>query len=51
MCPPGGNIIRFPPMFGEFVIPTMGKHTDPSPQQKGETERPAIFHNDWALFR
>ena len=26
MCPPGGNILRFAPMFGEFAMPATCKH-------------------------
>ena len=29
MCPPGGNIVWFPLILGEFEMPTTGGHTGP----------------------
>ena len=36
MCPPGGNIIRFSPIFGEFAMPTTGGHMGPPLQWEGK---------------
>ncbi|GEM_PF-2020551 len=26
VCPPGGDAVRFPPIYGEFAMPTTGRH-------------------------
>ena len=44
MCPPGGNIIRFSPIFGEFVMPTMGGHTGPALVGTGFSQPQSMIH-------
>ena len=44
MCPPSGNIIRFSPIFGEFVMPTMGGHTGPALVGTGFSQPQSMIH-------
>ena len=35
MCPPNGNIVRFPLILGEFAMPTTGGHAGPPLRRQG----------------
>ena len=42
VCPPSENIMRFSPIFGEFVMPTMSRHTDPPLRPRSEISEPVF---------
>ena len=44
MCPPGGNIVRFPSIFGEFEMPTMGGHMGPPLRREGKMRGNCLTH-------